>query len=481
MILPFDSPVHDDNGTACSGFPVSARPQALPFRGSQSRHLTTLNLPSRHSHPVRHTIPGSYPAAGQAVRVQGHDFSEHMLRRKTPNGTIATGYDGSALQNSTLPPASKQIVLTSPTVLVEPSSKKNELVQSLHPDLGAQTFDWYQRSLDGAQRTQPLRLIAGREVEDGKRLPPLIGGSPTILDRFSTNQDAAFLTHHANGIQTSMVLQPPYQPCVEPTAFNNNGFCGAYWPEGTYEPLLAASTKDLGYGDMSQSDSPYVGYPSVLNNQSDIYQLNGAHAHGDFSFNHSQLFNQLLSVNSRSDTSHTEKHMYAHEATIKGNNITNVSFSPQLLYTPTLYPSGKQQNAQFKEKVLSWAHRVYVDLLAVLRDSKKGPYQSRRVHSFSQTYPHTILYPKVPGKSTAISIGDGSANKPNQLENKYSYLSGYSLNNVCSTLEGRRDSHIVANQLEQPSLVGGSGLRRRPYNADSHRRTVSQESRKVST
>jgi hypothetical protein len=434
---------------------------------------------------MRHTLPSPYVATGQAtqaVRVQAYDASEHMLRRKTPNGTLAAGYDGSAIQNSTVPPASKQIVLpaSSPS-FIEISSRHNDSLDSFCSERGTQSLDWYQQSLGQNQHTRLLQAIPDGGADDWKRLPPLINGSATILDRVPMNQDPTFLTYDGNGMQVPTVLQPPYQPCLGPTASNDTGFYGAYWPDGTFEPFRAAPTRDMGFCDITQSDGLYTGYNSTPHNQSEIYRRSSTQAYSGLTFNHCQPSGQAAGVNTQSHPLHVEKPMYAREALVKGDSSAVISFPPQSLYTPTLHTVGKHENAQFKEKVLSWAHNVYADLLALLHHSKKGQHQPRRVHTLYQTYYQTSLYPKPPRQSTANLIGGVPENEYIRLETKHPRLPTRSIHSAGPAPEGRCSSHTVASQLEQLSSVGGSVLRRRSYAADNYLPAMGQENGKVGT
>ncbi|KIN06065.1 glycosyltransferase family 41 protein [Oidiodendron maius Zn] len=61
--------------------------------------------------------------------------------------------------------------------------------------------------------------------------------------------------------------------------------------------------------------------------------------------------------------------------------------------TPIAQPKGRPNGNQFKEKTLSWAHSIYVDLLAFLHQSKKDSRQSRHSQGFK---PKAAIYPKPP-------------------------------------------------------------------------------------
>lgn len=65
--------------------------------------------------------------AGQGYGGQYHDPAEHMLRRKTPNGTLAAGYDGTPVQWASKAPALKHVLL--PVSAGSPAQQSAELAE----------------------------------------------------------------------------------------------------------------------------------------------------------------------------------------------------------------------------------------------------------------------------------------------------------------------------------------------------------------
>src|SRR5947209_20422192 len=62
-------------------------------------------LPQQYAHPLQRT--NSYPPHG-SPKEQSHERvkqSEHMLRRKTPNGILAAAYDGTSVEQTEKPHA----------------------------------------------------------------------------------------------------------------------------------------------------------------------------------------------------------------------------------------------------------------------------------------------------------------------------------------------------------------------------------------
>jgi hypothetical protein len=73
----------------------------------------------------------------------------------------------------------------------------------------------------------------------------------------------------------------------------------------------------------------------------------------------------------------------------------SIYLSPEGSRTPTAESVNKASNHRFKEKTLSWAHSIYVDLLAFLHQSKKDSRNSNQSHG-SRSYSKTSIYPKPP-------------------------------------------------------------------------------------
>src|ERR1700722_17462509 len=101
-----------------NSLPASPRAPRRNVPGYDLQSLGQQQLPQQYAHPLQRT--NSYPQHG-SLKEQGHERvrqSEHMLRRKTPNGILAAAYDGTSVEQTEKPHATKHILL--PVTAAEP-------------------------------------------------------------------------------------------------------------------------------------------------------------------------------------------------------------------------------------------------------------------------------------------------------------------------------------------------------------------------
>lgn len=411
--------------------------QSLPYRSPQCQQSSTAHVPSQHARSVHLTQPGPptfRKQATQATQTHAYDASEHMLRRKTPNGTLAAGYDGTPVQWSTKPPASKHIVLpVSSTSLAENSSMKTGLHENLPPVRGLHDVHGYHtppsESVYGSSGT------ANSTTKDWTRLPPLIGGPNTIFDRIPMHQAPTYYLYDTNTMQVPTVLQPPFQSFSGPTASNDEGFYGSYWPGGKFVPYRPAAIRHADTRDFSCNGLIMGDAPSMSHGNSGIHQHNGTELH-NAPFTRCQQFTDSNGVgrpefNFRSNR--PEFSTLQHIQLPLGDEFHGFRDQSNL-QSLTPLSCARHPNAQFKEKALTWAHSVYVDLLTYLQLVKKGVHNPRHNQNQSRTHPQASLYPKPPWQSFN-SVGHHSAERYKLIDAKLAAVHG----GVAMT--GRRDSH----------------------------------------
>jgi hypothetical protein len=113
---------------------------------------------------------------------------------------------------------------------------------------------------------------------------------------------------------------------------------------------------------------------------------------------------------SMQDTSHhlsRDLYMTSPQAHSNRSNASIYSSFSDGSRTPTAQSVSRASNPRFKEKTLSWAHSIYVDLLAFLHQSKK---ESRNPRSFQglRTHSKNSIYPKPP-RQPAAYLGTGTS------------------------------------------------------------------------
>lgn len=428
------------------------RLQPLPYRGSQGQHSSAALTPLQRMYHPDQTRTEPQKLQAQVKHLTGlHSFdaSEHMLRRKTPNGTLAAGYDGTPVQWSTKPPASKHIVLpTSRPSLNEGPSLKNDLNGVNQHGQSAHEVSWHHRS--------PLVSVHGTigipngANGDWTRLPPLISGSNSIFDRIPMQQAPTYFHYDGNAIQVPAVLQPPYQPCSGPTASNDGGFYGPYWPDGKFVPYRPAAFRHIAYQNSNQIEVSRQIIPSLMYEDPRRFQQTGPVPQNADSFNTRPRLPSIGNADDTDTISLPSKSLFIgqQQLTLPENGVLYSPGQPGL-YNPISLLNGTHQNAQFKEKALAWAHKVYVDLLSYLQHVKKNSQQARRSHGLGRSYSQTSIYPKPPRQSSFSTVRS-STDHYGQMDSKLASVPRF----VAST--GRRSSHPFTHQVEQNRSSGNS-------------------------
>lgn len=393
--------------------------------------------PQQYARPLRSTaaLPQQLPT--QTPFTSTSEFSEHMLRRKTPNGTLAAGYDGSPVEWTKRPHAMKHYLMPSittsfstgyahaPTAGLEgqtPCDQDKSLESRVGDQLRIQSHhDEVPRGLYG-----PTSLMDEIKVDHSRRSS---AAPPTGLDSV-LNQSAGYhYSHKAAATQhVPTVLQPMWPPFVGATAIQRAGPCGPYWPNGAFEPYRPAPLQDPRY----QGQIPDCANYSA--------QLQPAVSHyGQWLQAHSDCQSPSLV-----DSSHTSASLLEHERGLSSSpnkthdtpsrarsaSTTHTKAMPRMrsgeplayrskpysgkgpglkMFYPTYQNSNvytadflmnpcedsafTSGNTQFKEKILVWAHRIYNNLLAYLEQGRLNPAQGQ--HGGGSHLPSSF-YPRPP-------------------------------------------------------------------------------------
>lgn len=339
-----------------------------------------------------------------------------MLRRKTPNGTLAAGYDGRPMESEARLRAAKHKSL--------PAA---DGVGGLNQRAGDHAGGWHSESTSG--RPLPTRLFMGQGLHErsdklplplyapikhwtqdkGKeafpeRMPghyhrPLATGVDSVLDQ---SQNCPIGTIYGAGHDVPTVLQPMWPPCLRSGSIDDPGRYGPYWPDGAFEPYRPAPLKDPRYfdsrldgghrqrsydGNISQGINP-SGFSDAKWN---ALNLPGSHWKG-----HTAGQSDLIPPRSYVDRTRypEEKAPVKTYSNFKdhGPRIGNANTTGDT----TSFLARQRELVQFKEKALLWAHRIYVNLLGSIQQSQRhsslGYTQVERRSCFS-------LYPKPPRQS----------------------------------------------------------------------------------
>jgi hypothetical protein len=250
----------------------------------------------------------------------------------------------------------------------------------------------------GGTNSAGVDLRINSDPMNWTNVPPMTFTQHNVLDHLSMQQQAA--TYYPNnGMQIPTVLQPAYQPSPGPTASNDGGLYGPYWPDGKFVPYRPAAFRDQGYHysnnefDLNrgfqhqQSNSPAEFLPPFRQSS---FNVDSAQTTGRPPFalpdNATQMHDPVFIIPHHSQQIYDGAGIY-------------LSFADGAR-TPTAQSVSRANNSQFKEKTLSWAHSIYVDLLAFLHQSKKENRQARQSNGFK---PHSknSIYPKPPRQPTS--------------------------------------------------------------------------------
>ena len=360
------------------------------------------------------------------------ESSEHMLRRKTPNGTLASGYDGSPLEWTKRPHAMKHFSLpasnastqtTYPYPLIEAFAENPSLQSVRFINSGAEKIRHAQ--ISNTNIPSDTNVHGGRsidEVEVDSRWRPKdvpLAGLDSVLDQSYSPQ------YHYNpvgGQNISTILQPMWPPCLGSASIQSLGPHGPYWPDGAFEPYNPASLGEL---RLKHQDSMLPGDPSSLQPPAVSHYGEWLQAHS--ASEHTQATKYLnvtstgldayankilavpdhLSINRLQDSSIDANSEHRNHGTVttqeqygttlayrnkpspwKNQNartFEDVCVRSEIAnsgscaaFLPSHYdPTVSDSNTHFREKVLMWAYRVYGGLIASIEQTRRNSPQEQ--------------------------------------------------------------------------------------------------------
>ncbi|MCJ1405403.1 hypothetical protein MMC11_008631 [Xylographa trunciseda] len=398
--------------------------------------------------PLCSPPPALYSSSFLGPRSSGVVSSEHMLRRKTPNGTLAAGYDGTPVEWTTKPHAHKHLLM--------PMSDNRRTVDQHNPafPIVAESSNTsfssrsQSREVPGYQSWNKGTISPHERYGLGLALDGDLGtnqwrqnGLPTpSLDSVLHQTPLPHPIYNMGGYhQVPMVLQPMWPPCLGPTASNAPGPYGPYWPNGSFEPYRPAALRDqrfhTQFANFSISD-PSDPQPSQEHraNWSSGSNLNphrqDSTGHGQWTIkdHRDRAFDAPYPLHESSGFQTQDLDLLRHKA--EQNQPPALSYTdrpiptrhPTLVDDPSdltsllspvqslspLSPSGSQHSdqLQFKEKVLVWAHRIYINLLASIHQSRKHGHNKH--HNSERRQSLASIFPRPPQGSSSISSSTGS-------------------------------------------------------------------------
>ncbi|KNG81002.1 UDP-N-acetylglucosaminyltransferase [Aspergillus nomiae NRRL 13137] len=388
-----------------------------------------------------HSVPRTRLQYHPVQRLDVHDTTgmvlspknpgEHALRRKTPNGTLAAGYDGTPGDTTIQPPASKHI-------LVSPL----ESGQMVTPQTGFPMDTWPQLSLEQPSQAKPVNFPPVYKNESGRtnaapgemvqgvngaswvRSLNYVPGIDSMLNQSLPMPGSQQRFYWHNGAYVPTVLPATLQPCLGPTASAGTGPYGPYWPDGVYIPYRPAAFREPRYNSPNSfakqvnpsglqffdaGQRPFNHNPVPSGSHTDLGSnwsatpvgiiSHGPSVKNNFPPRHSDQ--KALDTSQRTLPYHTRPSNpgSAFSSRQPGNEAytpwPGASSGHGFQGTGTTANS-RAVNVEFKEKVLSWAHGVYVDLLASIHQARRNSISNAGGDPQSQRFLKPSIYPKPP-------------------------------------------------------------------------------------
>ncbi|KAJ6784871.1 hypothetical protein PWT90_00891 [Aphanocladium album] len=288
------------------------------------------------SFPIRPLHPHTYASGNGSYGVyELHRAREHQLRRKTPNGTIDAGYDGSSTKSSTGEPPLKQLVL--------PGQAVSALEYQM---LGAQSY--YQNLvMDSTNANMPMPPAPWQ--------PPGYALGPLQAHNFRSS------SQHAAAPFASV-----YQPVIRANEYNVRAFCPP-------PPTLVGG---LPLGQLGWHQSPSLWDYQSAQDTSAIPR--GAHPtalHPDYAPN--QVTAHLLPPS---------------------NHVLSFSpqgSKPKAQGAYTLNHDNFNNHQDFKDKALSQGYRCYASLVGYIQANARASI-SKDSCGTDHASPKHLIFPKPP-------------------------------------------------------------------------------------
>ncbi|GAB1314100.1 protein O-GlcNAc transferase [Madurella fahalii] len=336
-------------------------------------------------------VPGLQRITTSFTRLHAHDQAEHSLRRKTPNGTIDNGYDGSLAHMASGPPPLKHMIVPAsskifPTAVVQRASALSAGALLQQPRAGPWQY---------STAAPTAKFDVGVEALNGSPTIPRgwgLGPSSVVLDPGAAD-GTNFLQplpqhnyHAASGLQP--LFGPGYQQSLTRTVYSPGGYQQpAVWRDGSFGYRTSIPLAN-GYTPQNSVDGAFMPSQSTIHpGLANTPGLGQAHHFGLPLPSH-----PLDDDFARYGQSHS-----AHQAAYLGPT------DPTAGYLRKVAASGEVDSpARFRERALQSAHKSYNDLLLYLTSTKKTNHG--RSGSISRPLSKMVVYPK----PSTTQAGSGS-------------------------------------------------------------------------
>ena len=457
-----------DFGLSTGSMPYLTQQYALPIHQASLR---------RESGDV------SYDSGDQTPR------AENTLRRKTPNGTLKAGYDGSVDDSN---PHKHQLL---------PLSEGNTSQYAQPPSENVKrTFLQHQQ----LQNSGIGGWNGSNGLWNGSQFPGVQSSFPVMDSMLSQMPLHSYQQYYSHTVPS--VLQPSY-PYLGPTAsgIQGSGPYGPYWHDGTFVPYRPAALRDPRFYHHGATNwpgalaSPYFAsqadawQQNALSQQAQLAQAQGMQQFANNSANYGYLSQQPSNANNfgtYSDVTHTPNRQPSSSTNWFPTQPQHRPFSfsqPSGNDFPTAVqdvnddfgsssPKGRQ-----RDKTFAWALQQYRDLLAFIHQTRRQQQKTRQAQGQQQVPQRPSFYPKPPKPSPSGSTLQIKKRRPGSVpqhlaDNLKALASAELADTGPDKGESRNsDSELELNKIRPSSIWSPSGVHFQ--DSEYHRRASEQMQR----
>ena len=325
------------------------------------------------------------------------DVSEHMLRRKTPTGTLAAGYDGRPGEWAGRPHATKHFLMPTSSAVEQtayhalPTAEPTNQPRHMRPQELYLTTQERDNPLYGstAEHIDAKDVIPSGDLRSNLFQP---AGLDSVLNQGSWSYPYGSLTWEQ---RNPTMLQPMWPPSLGFTAVNEpdqyrrrwagNGYLSQrpndfqapyYSPQPIKSHSLGSNHQNFTLGSFSQHEF----------NSQEILDGDTENEFGrdclDLDRNQSEVYffqhGHQIPQQQRFSLAHRAKHHFARPLSDRYAGYRDhpcrfhISHQFGTQRTPNSLSSIHTDQVLFKEKVLTWAHCIYRSLVASTQQSRRN-------------------------------------------------------------------------------------------------------------
>lgn len=425
----------------------SGSPRVLQLRSSRGLPSQAGRLPQQYAHPLmQRTDSFEHDSPSSSSSSTPHS-SEHMLRRKTPNGVLSAAYDGTNMIQNGRPHPMKHILLPLTEANADTSLSRPHITQH---DLPLRSPAPHHHSSDaqlGTQQSRPQNQVWDPGVKNGfgPDIAWISGPNNAQMDSMLNQIPMQQIGQFQQDGTFYGVMQPSITP-PGPTISNDIGPYGPYWPNGTFIPYRPATVRDMRYYPqysanwLSPAPSAMQGWSGLIKPQNLQYQTSPPSGNmlgmGPGAYDMSMVAGIYANDNSALGFG---KPSLDNSLPYDISSADSGQTTPRAAQTPTPSDLGPHsQNAQLRERVFEWAHSAYVNVLEYLKHTRRSANNNRHIHGYHHAHRPNI-YPKPPRQpsydfQTHLNMRKSADSRPS-----YRLQQSHSSNSIHSDIS-RKDS-----------------------------------------